>query len=357
MLTTWRTRVPLAVQATMYAATTLCALTLLQLAALPEVDGARRLVLVAPAVVCTLATYFITRGIVRHRAAMLLAAYERFRRGETDDAEPLTDPEFQEARQLFVRLSQELRAATDALVQRDIERRRLFSDVVHEIGTPVSSLLGLAEALDHAVLSETPAQRTHLAEAVAHESERLARFVADLRDIAHLDDPALVLRTEALELSQLAQEGVARLNAIPGATPVTVEVQEGAERVQMQGDRERLEQVLVNLVTNARRYAPPSAPILVRVGVSQGDGANGTVTLRVEDGGPGVPDADLPRLGERMRRLDSSRTRKTGGSGLGLSIVAAIAQRHGGTVSYARSALGGLAVTVALPEAAPRSEA
>ncbi len=355
MLATWRTRVPLAVQATVYAATTLCALTLLELALLPEVVGAQRLVLVAPAVVCTLATYFITRGIVRHRAAMLLAAYERFRRGETDDAEPLTDPEFQEARRLFVRLSQELRAATDALVQRDIERRRLFSDVVHEIGTPVSSLLGLAEALDHAVLSETPAQRTHLAEAVAHESERLARFVADLRDIAHLDDPALVLRTEALELSQLAREGVARLNAVPGATPVTVEVQAGAERAQLQGDRERLEQVLVNLVTNARRYAPPSAPIVVSVGVS--DGASGAVTLRVEDGGPGVPDADLPRLGERMRRLDSSRTRKTGGSGLGLSIVAAIAQRHGGTVSYARSALGGLAVTVALPESSSRPEA
>lgn len=354
MLATWRTRVPLAVQATVYAAATLCALTLLEVALLPEVDGARRLVLVAPAVVCTLATYFITRGIVRHRAAMLLAAYERFRRGETDDAEPLTDPEFQEARQLFVRLSQELRAATDALVQRDVERRRLFSDVVHEIGTPVSSLLGLAEALDHAVLSETPAQRAHLVEAVAHESERLARFVADLRDIAHLDDPALVLRTETLELAQVAREGVARLNAVPRATPVTVEVQEGAERAQMQGDRERLEQVLVNLVTNARRYAPPSAPIVVSVGVSEGDGA---MILRVEDGGPGVPDADLPRLGERMRRLDSSRTRKTGGSGLGLSIVAAIAQRHGGTVSYARSTLGGLAVTVALPEAAPRPEA
>ncbi|MEO7093589.1 MAG: ATP-binding protein, partial [Polyangiales bacterium] len=101
------------------------------------------------------------------------------------------------------------------------------------------------------------------------------------------------------------------------------------------------------LMTNARRYAPAGTPIRLEVSTE-----GRVARLLVEDGGQGVPDADLPKLGERMRRLDTSRTRKTGGTGLGLSIVRAITDKHDGAVRFRRSSLGGLAVEVELPSLA-----
>src|SRR5262249_2559 len=132
------------------------------------------------------------------------------------------------------------------------------------------------------------------------------------------------------------------LNAIPNATTVAL----AAVPARVNGDAARLEQIIVNFVTNARRYAEPPAAIHINVSAS-----NGRVVLGVEDGGPGVADADLPKLGERLRRLDKSRSRNTGGTGLGLSIVAAIADKHADAVRYGRSKLGGLSVEVDLPEA------
>ena len=339
ILKVWRDRVPLSVQVMTYAFLFVLVVTSLQFLALGPIATDHFALVLVPPITYGLATWVITRGIIQRRASSLLAVYDAFRRGEVEFG-PIPDAEFRESREIFVGLTRELTQATNALKQRDIERRRLFSDVVHEIGTPVSSLLGLAEALERPALVETPEQRARLAHTIAHESERLARFVEDLRDIAQLDDPAMVLHREPIALDELARDVVERLNAIPDASPVTVHT----EPVEMLGDSARLEQILVNLVTNARRYAPKGAPIEVRV-KAQGDAAK----VVVEDGGPGVSDADLKKLGERMRRLDDSRNRATGGTGLGLSIVTAIAQRHDGRVAYRRSDLGGLAVDVTLP--------
>lgn len=339
VLKVWRDRVPLAMQVMTYAFLFVLAVTSLQFLALGRLATDHAALVLIPPITYGLATYVITRGIIDRRARSLLAVYDAFRRGEVEFG-PIPDAEFRESREIFVVLTRELQQATNALKQRDVERRRLFSDVVHEIGTPVSSLLGLAEALERPTLIATSEQRTRLARTIAHESERLARFVEDLRDIAQLDDPAMVLHREPVALDQLARDVVERLNATPDVTTVTVHT----EPVEVRGDAARLEQILVNLVTNARRYAPKGAPIAVRV-KAQDDGA----TIVVEDGGPGVSEADLVKLGERMRRLDDSRNRATGGTGLGLSIVTAIAQRHEGRVAYRRSALGGLAVDVTLP--------
>src|SRR5262249_20869092 len=109
-------------------------------------------------------------------------------------------------------------------------------------------------------------------------------------------------------------------------------------------DAVRIEQVVVNLIGNALRYTPPDGRVAVTVRAHAG-GAR----LEVGDSGTGVPDEMLPRLGERLLRIDPSRSRATGGHGLGLSIVKVIVERHDGTLRFGRSPLGGLHVTIDLP--------
>ncbi len=320
----------LAARAASYAAATMIGLASIQYFILRPNGPLGMAILILPCFVCTTMTYLITRQIARRRAAALTEVYLRFKRGDLDDDLPFpADPEFRGARELFMRLGRELHRATRELEQRDAERRRLFSDVVHELGTPVSSLLGLAEAFVRPHLVATVEQRDKLARAMLHESERVAVFIDDLRDLAQLDDPAMVLSREPVELDVIARHVVERLNAIPNVTTVEV-ITEPAHTF---ADPIRIEQVLVNLITNARRYAQPPAPILVRV-----EAADGRARLAVEDGGPGVAEADLPKLGERLRRLDQSRSRNSGGTGLGLSIVTAITRKHDGSVRYRRSA-------------------
>ncbi len=332
---------PISTRAATYAGVTMVGLAATQLTVLRPTTALGVVVLVVPVFLCATLTFLIARRIVRVRADSLTDIYSRFQQGQIDEEwRHVSDPEFREAREVFLRMARELSSATRALTERDVERRRLFSDVVHEIGTPVSSLLGLADALERPALTGTEDQRARVARAIAHESERLARFVEDLRELAQLDDPAMTLHEEPFDLATLAREVVDGLNAKPGVTIVRLE----ATAVELRADVSRIEQIFVNLVTNARRYAPPDAPIVVRVR-PVGDRAE----LVVEDGGPGVPEADLGKLGERLRRLDTSRTRKTGGTGLGLSIVRAIADKHGGTVRFSRSELGGLSVAVSLP--------
>jgi two-component system sensor histidine kinase BaeS len=340
MLTFSPKRWPLAARAGLYALTTMIFIGAAQWWVLGPKSALEVAVIVAPALVCSTITFVIARQIVITRAKGLLEVYRRFRLGQLEEAIPLkADPEFRESREVFIKLARELHLATRELELRDAERRRLFSDVVHELGTPVSSLLGLAEALERPEIVDRPHMRQRIVRAALGESDRLARFVEDLRDLAQLDDPAMTLHREPVDLALVARDTIERLNAIPDTT--TVELRARSAPVSV--DPSRIEQIFVNLVKNARRYALPPARIVVTV-APIGEGAS----IVVEDGGPGVDEADLPKLGERMRRLDRSRARKTGGTGLGLSIVGAVAEKHGGKVRYGRSPLGGLSVTIEL---------
>jgi signal transduction histidine kinase len=110
------------------------------------------------------------------------------------------------------------------------------------------------------------------------------------------------------------------------------------------GDRDRLQQVIANLVDNATRMTPPEGTVEVRLSP-----ADGRALIEVRDSGPGIPEADLPRLFDRFYRSGMSRDRATGGAGLGLAIVKAIVTAHGGTISASNSAGGGAVFVVDLP--------
>ena len=163
----------LATRAASYAGVTMVALCALQLLVLRPAGALGVAVVVLPFFVCTAMTYVITRAIVHRRARALTEAYLRFAIGDLGDDIPFPpDPEFHDTHELFMRLARELHRATRELERRDAERRRLFSDVVHELGTPVSSLLGLAEAFERPQLVATAEQRGMLARAMLHAHVR-----------------------------------------------------------------------------------------------------------------------------------------------------------------------------------------
>jgi signal transduction histidine kinase len=240
-----------------------------------------------------------------------------------------------EQRELSAELLRQLRER-----EADAERRRLFADLAHELGTPTSSVIGIAETLRSGV---APDHSAKLLELLEREGARLERLVGDVRLLAFLEQPDLQLEIAPCDVAELAEAACARaeLDAKEKRIEVRCEV---ARPATAPVDRLRIEQVLANLLSNALRYAPEGG--VVRLTVSLPD--EGKVRLAIEDSGTGVADEMIEKLGERFLRLDPSRTRRTGGHGLGLAIVTTIVQRHGGTIRFGRAGLGGLGVTIDL---------
>jgi two-component system OmpR family sensor kinase len=168
----------------------------------------------------------------------------------------------------------------------------------------------------------------------------MGNLVEDLLTLTRLGQ-AKPLRIEQVDLARVCRDAAADHGAIDPERTVTVS---GAQSLLVRGDAERLHQVVTSLLANVRVHTPPGTHADVTVGRQ-----NGTIELVVSDDGPGMPPQDLAHVFDRFYRADPSRSRRSGGSGLGLSIVDAIVTAHGGTVS-AYSELGaGTSITVRLP--------
>jgi len=335
------TRLSLAAQATVIAFTLLVMLYALQLLLLAHgVDA--RWVLLLPVFICSLTVWAYTKLVHFIRLRRLEVAFERMAGGDLDAELPApTDADTHPLSRAWSKMRGELREMTDRLRRIDVARRELFADLAHELGTPIGTVLALADALALPEVEASPERRRSTVAALLGEALRLVRLVGDLRDLADLDDPASTLARERIDVAALARNVSRRIAlARPEAAPIALEV---PETLHAHVDPERIEQVLVNVLGNAQRYTPATGSIVLRL-AALGSG----VSLTVDDSGEGVPDALLPRLGERMLRVDASRSRQTGGSGLGLSIVRAIVQRHDGDLRFERAPMGGLRVLIAL---------
>jgi len=226
-----------------------------------------------------------------------------------------------------------------ARVASEERMRQFLADASHELRTPLTSIRGYAELSRMQGSVETDAD--HLAR-IESEGTRMSRLVDDLLTLARTDqggdrdhEPV-----DAGEAVVDAVEGVRA--AYPGRR-----IEVTAERdLAVVGDRDQLVRVVRNLATNAVVHTRPDGPI--RVSES---GENGSVVLRVSDSGPGLAPEQAAHVFERFWRADKARSRAQGGSGLGLSIVAALVQSHGGDVHFDSSVDGGSTVTVRLPRA------
>jgi two-component system, OmpR family, sensor histidine kinase BaeS len=176
--------------------------------------------------------------------------------------------------------------------------------------------------------------------------DRLETLVQDLHLVSLAESGGLRLHRSDADVGALAEAAVRRFAPRFAARGFTVDValQPGLEAPV---DVQRFDQVLGNLLANALAHATPPGPVTVAV---RRDGAH--VVASVADAGPGVPADALPRLFDRLFRVESARTRGVGGAGLGLSICRSIVEAHGGTIAAQRSAAGGLEIVIRLPVAA-----
>ena len=205
----------------------------------------------------------------------------------------------------------------------DRMRRDLVANVSHELRTPIGALRAKLENLVDGV--ETPDKRT--LDAMLRQVERLGNLVEQLLDLSRLESGAVPLERSSFQAAPLLDGVVEEWRTRAEIRDVRIVSAAEPDGLELDGDQERLRQVLANLVANAVRHSPRGGQVLVRA--SREDGH---ALLEVVDEGPGIPPGEAERVFERFYRSDQARSSEEGGSGLGLAIARWIVELHGGTI-------------------------
>ena len=242
---------------------------------------------------------------------------------------------------MIERLSQDIEermANESALMASEQRMRRFLADASHELRTPVAAVSAYAE-LFGAGADRRPEDLVRVLRGIANETDRMRCLVEDLMLLANLDE-GRPLERRPVELVALAADAVHAAETI-GDWPVSLVA---SEPVEVTGDEARLRQVVDNLLSNVRSHTPPGTPAEVTVS-RRGEEA----VIEVADRGPGLSAAARELVFERFFRDDTSRARSSGGAGLGLAIVRAIVEAHGGRVEAGETPGGGARFTIVLP--------
>jgi two-component system sensor histidine kinase BaeS len=244
----------------------------------------------------------------------------------------------------FNHMAHDLEVRAQELQAADRARRLLLADVSHELRTPLTAMRGYLETLSMPELTLDATARARYVGIVSEETRRLEHIIGDLLDLAKLEGGGDSLELQDVPIENLFGRVVARHERDAAARRITLasSIAPGAEIVI--GDALRLEQALQNLAANAVRHTPAGGR--VELGAELADRH---VVLTVRDSGPGIPAEHLPLVFDRFYKADASRTHDTAGSGLGLSIVKAIVERHGGTITVSSSPEKGSLFMIRLP--------
>lgn len=217
--------------------------------------------------------------------------------------------------------------------------RQFVSDASHELRTPIAAVSAYAQLFKQGA-AEREEDLPRLMEGIERETRRMARLVEDLLLLARFDEQHTV-DSEPVELVGLVVEAIETARTVGPDWPVTFVAN---EPVEVLGDRGAIRQVIDNLLANVRAHTPRGTTSTVIVGIRGSD-----AFVEVADDGPGISEAEAASIFERFVRTDSSRSRETGGAGLGLAIVASIVRAHGGSAAAAPRVGGGARFTVVLP--------
>jgi signal transduction histidine kinase len=272
-------------------------------------------------------------GPARRRLREVEEAARRLGSGDlTARAPDQGGDEVAEVASAFNAMASDLSARAEALAASDRGRRQLLADVSHELTTPVTAMRGYLETL---AMPEFPADdrtRARYLGIIGDETSRLERIIGELLELARLEGGGGGLIISEVSVKQLLERVVERHQPVCLESGVTIvsTIAPGAEW--MRGDRDRLEQAVQNLAANALRYAPTDSAVQLGAHL----GGDQSIILTVSDEGPGIAPEHLEHLFDRFYKAEPSRSPRgqtQPGSGLGLSIVKAIVERHGGTLS------------------------
>ncbi len=218
-------------------------------------------------------------------------------------------------------------------------RKRLTSDVAHELRTPVANVSANIEAMVEGALEPDNARL----ESCYNELMRITDIISDLEKLRQIENEKLVLERTSVDVKELCESVIQTFKAQLESKQILCTVK--ADHVSLMADKNRLYQVMANLISNAIKYTQNGGCINVDV-VDNKD----FVAISVKDNGIGINESDLPFIFERFYRTDKSRNRTTGGVGIGLAIVKAIVLAHGGEVSVESKESVGSTFKVVLPQ-------
>jgi len=223
--------------------------------------------------------------------------------------------------------------------------RRFLADASHELRTPLTSIRGYAEIFERGA-KDDPEDLATAMRRIEEESKRMGVMVDELLLLARLGEGREPER-EPVDLARVVSDAVGDARAADAGRDISLEA---PDELVVTGDENQLRQVVANLLGNARKHTPPGCPVHVRLLAEAGDaGEAGEAVLEVADEGPGLTPEVAAKVFEPFYRADKSRARQSGGAGLGLAIVAAIIEAHGGSVALRTQAGEGATFSVRLP--------
>jgi signal transduction histidine kinase len=261
------------------------------------------------------------------RLRALEDAARRFGDGDlTARAPAIGGDEVSAVAEAFNRMAADLAARQAQLVEADRARRQLLADVSHELMTPLTAIRGYAETLGLAQFAPSSQEGARAVKVIQEEGERIERLVGDLLDLARFEAGGISLAQESVDVDEVFERVTERHAKAAQDKQVAMVIAAHEDDLRLVGDSMRIEQALQNLAANALTHTPPGG--IVRLDARR---AGDRVILAVSDTGIGIPAEHLPHVFDRFYKADRSRSQS--GSGLGLSIVKAIIERHGGTVA------------------------
>ena len=289
-----------------------------------------------------IARLFMRRDL--HTIDRLVTFAKDVARGDVGQSVPpaVGSTDIRELQSALAHMVASLQQKIEAGKRSSLTMQRFIGDASHELRTPLTVIKGYAELLARTAPSDPQQQRA--LERVQKEVARMDSLVSDLLFLAEVNE-VRTHDTAIIDLSQLAAA-----NARDFATDHTErDVEIGvAPGVYVAGHRDYVERLIINAFSNVARHTSSRDPVRVTL-----ERLGDNVVLKVEDGGPGMPEGTYGVRPEQFQRFDPSRSRTSGGSGLGMSIMADIATSMGGVLTTSKSTLGGLALTFILPAAAP----
>ena len=282
----------------------------------------------------------------RNRLRALEEAAVRFGAGQLDARAPEGGrDEIARVAGAFNRMAEDLAARTDALQMSDRLRRQMLADISHELRTPLTTMRGYLDTLEMPDITLDEEKRRRYLDTVRGETRRLERIVIDLLDLARFENSVASLDARVFAIERVFTSVVRRYERETTLAGIDIRTHVAESADQLTADPDRMDQAISNLVANALRHTPPGGTIDLEAAIS-GDGYQ----ISVIDSGSGIAPDHVPHVFDRFYKVDASRSAGSGGSGLGLSIVKAIVERHGGTIAVT-SRPGRTAFVITLPQA------
>jgi signal transduction histidine kinase len=309
------------------------------------------ILLLAFAAIISLAFAYAVAGVLTAQIGDLSAAARRLSAGDFSARTMAHGPdEIGRLASAFNDMAEQLQQAFARERALEAGRRDLISAVSHDLRTPLATTRAMVEALADEVVTDRSDVQRYLG-LILHDIQHLSRLIDDLFELSQIDSGALHLRCVPVDVAQLVSETVAAYQAPAAENDVHLEeaVASSVEPARLEGDPDRLQRVLRNLLDNALRHTPAGGTIQV-----QAASAEGQIQVSVSDSGPGVAEADLERIFDRFYRGELSRRRDesssaASGAGLGLAIARGLVHAHRGRIWAEPSPLGGVSVQIRLP--------